>query len=103
MGEDPTRKDEQKLVFEINLKSAIKEGSFTVNLKNTAGTDIRKYKVMLSAISKPLRYELEMKIPSNKALTQPLPLINLGSEKNIFHIGLIPANDLARSVFSIDC
>lgn len=78
-GEDATKKDDQKLSFEINLKSAIKEGSFTVSLKNAAGTDVRKYKVSLSAVAKPLRYELEMKTACNKSLSQPLPLINLSN------------------------
>lgn len=45
-------------MFEINLKSPIKEGSFTVNLRNNLGTDLRKYKITLNAISRPLRYEL---------------------------------------------
>lgn len=101
LGEDPAKND-QKLVFDINLKSAIKEGSFTVNLRNGAGTDIRKYKVTLSAVAKPLRYELEMKIATNKVLSQPLPLINLTMEKNVFHVLLIPSNELSRNVFSID-
>jgi hypothetical protein len=57
-GDDPAKNPEQKLVFDVNLKSAIKEGSFTVNLKNTAGTDIRKYKIIVNAISRPLKYEL---------------------------------------------
>ena len=77
LADDPAKKEEQKLAFDINLKSAIKEGSFTVNLKNIAGTDIRKYKVTLNAVARPLRYELEMKTPANKLIMQPLPLINL--------------------------
>ncbi len=49
-----------------------------------------------------MRYELEMKTPTNKPLTQPLPLINLAQEKNVFHVVLVPANEASRSVFSID-
>lgn len=55
-GDDPLKNQEQKLIFDINLKSAIKEGSFTVNLKNVAGTDLRKYKIVLNAVSRPLKY-----------------------------------------------
>lgn len=43
-----------------------------------------------------------MKIASNKVLTQPLPLINLTTEKNIFHVVLVPSNEISRNVFSID-
>jgi hypothetical protein len=58
LSDDPSKREDQKLVFEINLKSPIKEGSFTVNLKNATATDLRKYKITLSAIARPLRYEL---------------------------------------------
>lgn len=58
LNDDPSKREDQKLVFEINLKSPIKEGSFTVNLRNASGTDLRKYKITLSAIARPLRYEL---------------------------------------------
>jgi hypothetical protein len=44
------------LAFEINLKSAIKDGTFTVNLKNANGTDLRRYKIVVNAIARPLRY-----------------------------------------------
>jgi hypothetical protein len=102
-GEDINKRDEQKLAFEITMKAAIKEGTFTVNLRNTAGTDIRKYKVTLNAVSRPLRYELEMKTPANRPLQQPLPLINLSQERSLFHVMLLPANDPSRAVFAIDC
>jgi len=78
-GDDPSKNPEQKLVFEVNLKSPVKEGSFTVNLRNIAGTDIRKYKITMNAVSRPLKYELEMKTPANRPITQPLPLINLSN------------------------
>lgn len=58
LNDDPSKREDQKLIFEINLKSPIKEGSFTVNLRNTSGTDLRKYKITLNAVARPLRYEL---------------------------------------------
>ena len=70
------------------MKYPIKEGSFILFLKNSAGTDLRKYQVTLSAIYKPLRYELEMKVAVNKSVTQPLPLINLTTENNTYRVTL---------------
>lgn len=58
LSDDPSKREDQKLIFEINLKSPIKEGSFTVNLRNGTSTDLRKYKITLSAVARPLRYEL---------------------------------------------
>lgn len=71
-------------------------------MRNLAGTDVRKYKVLISAISKPLRYELEMKTPINKFITQNLPLINVTTEPNTFIITLT-SNDQSKNIFSIDC
>jgi hypothetical protein len=46
-------------------------------IKNQSGTDIRKYKVLVNSNYKPLRYEVEMKTPVNKSISQKLPLVNL--------------------------
>lgn len=87
-NDDPSKREQQKLLFEINLKSPIKEGSFTINLKNIAGTDIRRYKIILNASARPLRYELQLKTPVNKAITQQLPLVNITNDKNIYIVTL---------------
>jgi hypothetical protein len=50
-----------------------------------------------------LRYELELKIPVNKVITQQLPLVNVTNEKNIYLVNLITTNELAKTSFSIDC
>ena len=89
-------------MFEINLKSSIKEGSFSINLRNAAGSDIRKYKVNLTAVARPLRYELELKTPVSKLITQPLPLINVTNERNLYHISLTPHNEHSKNTFSLD-
>ena len=49
-------KDEPKLGLEINMKTAIKDGSFVVVMRNQSGTDIRRYKVVLNSAFKPLKY-----------------------------------------------
>jgi len=38
------------------MKSPVKEGSFSINIKNMNGSDIRKYKVYMTVVAKPLRY-----------------------------------------------
>ena len=38
------------------MKIAAKQASFFLMIKNQSGTDIRKYKVLLNSIFKPLRY-----------------------------------------------
>lgn len=40
------------------MKMAIKEGSFILLIRNQSGTDIRRYKVLLNSVYKPLKYEL---------------------------------------------
>ena len=70
------------------MKYPVKEGSFVLLIRNASGTDVRKYQVILNSIYKPLRYELEMKIPANKTITQPLPLINLTAENNTYRVSL---------------
>jgi hypothetical protein len=40
------------------MKIAAKDVSFILSLRNASGTDLRKYKVLLTSVYKPLRYEL---------------------------------------------
>ena len=40
------------------MKVAVKEASFVLILKNPQGTDVRRYKVLVSSVYKPLKYEL---------------------------------------------
>ncbi len=61
------------------MKLAVKEASFIIMIRNPSGTDMRRYKVLLSSVYKPLRYELEMKASINKVLSQKLPLINVNA------------------------
>lgn len=61
------------------MKIAAKDVSFVLSIRNASGTDLRRYKVLLTSVYKPLKYEVEMRIPVNKNLPQPLPLINLNA------------------------
>ncbi len=68
------------------MKYPIKDGSFILFLRNSSGTDVRKYQVLLNAVYKPLRYELEMRTAVNKNIVQPLPLINLTNDNNTYRV-----------------
>ena len=61
------------------MKVPVKDGILYLTMKNSGGTDIRKYKLVFNCVYKPLRYELEMKIPVNQSITQPIPLINIST------------------------
>ena len=71
------------------MKIPIKDAPLQLILKNNSGTDIRKYKLFLSSTYKPLKYEMEMKIPVNQKLIQPLPLINITEKPNVFNVHLV--------------
>lgn len=64
-------------------------------MKNTSGTDVRRYKVLVSSLYKPLKYEIEMKTSINKSLQQKLPLVNINSENNTFYVTM-QANDVSK-------
>ena len=83
------------------MKVAVKEASFVLILRNPQGTDVRRYKVLITSVYKPLRYELEMKTPINKLLTQKLPLVNLNNDTNSYYLTLT-TNDLSKGVISLD-
>lgn len=83
------------------MKVAVKEASFVLILRNPQGTDVRRYKVLISSVYKPLKYELEMKTPINKLLTQKLPLVNLNNDTNSYFLTLT-TNDLSKGVISLD-
>jgi hypothetical protein len=83
------------------MKVAVKEASFVLILRNPQGTDVRRYKVLITSVYKPLRYELEMKTPINKLLTQKLPLVNLNNDTNSYCLTLT-TNDLSKGVISLD-
>lgn len=72
-------KEDPKIQLEVNMKLAVKEGSFVLLIRNPLGTDIRRYKVLLNAVYKPLKYEIDMKAPVNKSLAHKLPIINISN------------------------
>lgn len=100
-GEQQTNKEEPKIGLEINMKMAVKEGSFFLLIRNQVGTDIRRYKVLLNSVYKPLKYELEMKASVNKLLSQKLPLININNESNTFYLTLL-TNEASKGVFILE-
>ena len=75
-----------RLFMEVNMKVPVKDAVLHLVMKNSSGTDIRRYKVLVNCVYKPLRYELEMKIPVNQEVTQPIPLINITSDPNFFNV-----------------
>ena len=68
------------------MKIPVKDAVLHLLMKNSSGTDIRRYKVILNSMYKPLRYELEMRTPVNQPISQPIPLINITSEPNYFTV-----------------
>ena len=70
-------------------------------IRNQSGTDIRKYKVLINSNYKPLRYEIEMKTPINKSISQKLPLVNLSKDPNNFFIQL-QTNEISKGLIIID-
>ena len=76
----------KKIGLEVNMKIPVKDAVLFLTMKNSSNTDIRRYKLILNSIYKPLRYELEMRIPINQSITQPIPLINITSENNLFNV-----------------
>ncbi len=64
-------------------------------IRNPVGSDVRKYKVLVSSLYKPLKYEIEMKTSINKTLTQKLPLINIHNESNSFYVSM-QANQVSK-------
>jgi hypothetical protein len=83
------------------MKIAIKEASFILLVKNHSATDIRRYKVLLNSVYKPLKYELEMKTPVNKLLSQKLPLINISNQTNTFYVTIL-TNEVSKSIFTLE-
>ncbi len=83
------------------MKTAIKDGSFILLIRNQSGTDIRRYKVLLNSSFKPLKYELEMKTPVNKFISQKLPLININAEPNTFYLSML-TNEASKGIFLLE-
>lgn len=75
--EDESSSTVKKIYLDINMKMPAKEAPIYLVMKNSSASDIRCYKVLINSVFKPLRYELEMKVPVNQSVTQPLPLINI--------------------------
>lgn len=68
------------------MKMPVKDAAIYLIMKNNSNNDIRRYKILINSIYKPLRYELEMKVPVNQSITQPLPLINISNDPNTFNV-----------------
>lgn len=83
--EDELKAVPKKVSLDVNMKMPVKDAALYLLMKNTSGNDIRRYKILINSVYKPLRYELEMKIPVNQTISQPLPLINISNEPNNFN------------------
>lgn len=68
------------------MKMPVKDAAIYLIMKNNSNNDIRRYKILINSIYKPLRYELEMRVPVNQSITQPLPLINISNDPNTFNV-----------------
>lgn len=97
-GEEEELLGKKKIVLEINMRIPAKDAPLTLLLKNASGTDIRKYRILINSVYKPLRYEMEMKVLVNQKITQPLPLINISDSTNTFNVTL-NANESSKNIF----
>lgn len=61
------------------MKVPVKDGVLYLMLKNSSNTDVRRYKLIVNSVYKPLRYEMEIRVPVNESVKQPLPLINVSN------------------------
>ena len=101
VDDEESYNNKKKISLEVNMKIPIKDAPLYLFLKNASGTDVRRYKVFINSVYKPLKYEMEMKIPVNQKLTQPLPLINVSDFKNTFNVSL-SLGDNSKNIFSIN-
>lgn len=98
--EDELKAVPKKVSLDVNMKMPVKDAALYLLMKNTSGNDIRRYKILINSVYKPLRYELEMKIPVNQTISQPLPLINISNEPNNFNATFTCGqNSINKSVF----
>ncbi len=67
------------------MKVPAKDAAIYLVMKNVSNNDIRRYKILVNSVYKPLRYEIQMKVPIGQTLTQPFPLINISNQPNIFN------------------
>lgn len=51
-------------------------GKFTISLKNSLKTDLRKYNISIVATPKPVKISLEFRVPAKNITTQDIPIIN---------------------------
>ena len=55
-----------------------------ITLKNLDKTDVRRYKLLVNPLPKPVKAALEFKVPAREVITQELPIIN--SSQQDWHI-----------------
>ncbi|EWS70940.1 flagellar associated protein, putative (macronuclear) [Tetrahymena thermophila SB210] len=65
-----------KLPISLLFKNAVKDFKVSLTLKNVNLTDIRRYKLEISAFPKPVRSTLEFRVPARQSTTQEIPIVN---------------------------
>lgn len=58
-----------KFPISLLFKNAVKDYKLALTLKNAAMTDIRRYRVEISAHPKPVRATLEFRVPARQTTT----------------------------------
>lgn len=73
---DGTTQTSNKIPLTYQFKNPVKDLVVYMTLKNTDKTDVRKYKIMVNALPKPVKAAIEMVCPAREQVVQEIPIVN---------------------------
>ncbi|CAD8050766.1 unnamed protein product [Paramecium sonneborni] len=69
--------EKQNLIqFSMNFKTAVKDYLSHFMLVNETKTDVRRFRIQITSLPKPIMVTLEMTIPAREIVTQEIPIVN---------------------------
>lgn len=77
-----------KFPVSMCFKNPAKEARMLLTLRNTQKTDIRIYKLEVTAHPKPVKATLEFRVPARNVTTQEIPIINNTDKEWIIKVSL---------------
>lgn len=83
-----TNPNSNKMPITFFFKNAVKELTVYMTLRNLDKTDVRKYRVVINCLPKPIKAQMEMMCPARESVVQEIPIVNPSDRDWTIKVGL---------------
>jgi hypothetical protein len=97
-----TTQGSNKIPITYMFKNAVRDLVVYMTLKNADKTDVRKYRILINALPKPVKAVMEMVCPAREQVVQEIPIVNPSDREWTIKIQLLSdQNANGTPIFSL--